>query len=224
MSYRTNARQVIIDDQVSEPSTMVFVRNHKSPDHLIEQLQTLYYLGHVEEFLHLADCVLEVQNPLVGESSFFETYAKALVEIQGFSTETHCAVNQAMMLNAQSVPAMKLHTLCLWKEMLKDGLYSEVETTIEAHLVKEPQDLLAAYLLAHHLFWKNRNEERAIELLESIVERRPSFLKAWLDLGMAYKKSRKSEKAQNAFKTCLDLDTNEQNCEQYERHLQSLYS
>ena len=80
---------------------------------------------------------------------------------------------------------------------------------------------LAQYTLAHHLFWKNRNTELALDLLENLVQELPQFTKAWACLGFVYNKVGNKEKAQQAFGECLALENNPEKIRFYKQQIAS---
>lgn len=222
MSYKPTARSVYAPPQESQSTTALFVRNHSCPEHLLDQLKTLYGRGHIEETIHLIECIVRNENPLISSADLFVLHAKALIEVQGFSVDALCALKQATLLEPENKDANELEMLCGIHELLQDGLYEKAVSGLKAIMESHPENMIAVYMLGHHLFWKSGNQAYATELLEKAVSMRPSFLKAWVSLGMAYKKNKCFEQADEAFTQCLDLDQNEANHEYYKKHQQSL--
>lgn len=222
MSYKKTARQIYTADLGDDSTTSIFVKNHQSPSHLLEQVVTLYVRGHIHETLHLISCIIDNNNALVNSADLFVINAKALIELQGFSIDAQCALEQALLLEPDHERAKALKELCSMHEALRDGIYETTEAQLRKHLTEKPKDPYASYILGYHLFWKNGSAQEAVDLLEATVRNRPSFLKAWLCLGIAYKRNKDYGRAEEAFHECISLDNNEHNREYYRKHLQSL--
>lgn len=210
------------NSKIQNSTTSLFIRNHTSPDQLLSQVQVLFAQGHTLEAGHVVECILDHYNPLISSSDLFSLHAKVFIELQGFNVHAQCAIQQALMLDPAHEESLALQELANLHEELRDGLYESAETALRELIAKEPKNIYARFILGSHLFWKNGREEEVIELLEGAVKTRPSFLKAWQCLAMAYKKSQAFEKAEMAFQECLALDTDSQNQDFYTKHLQSL--
>lgn len=186
------------------------------------QVDVLFAQGHLHEANHVVECIIDHCNPLVASPELFTLHSKIFIELFGFNVHAQCSVQQALLLDHTHEEALALQQLGSLHEELRDGLYESAETGLRTFIAQHPHNPYAKYILANHLFWKNGPEAEAIELLEKCVKNRPSFLKAWLCLAMAYKKCQNSTAAETAFQECLELDINSSNKEFYQKHLQSL--
>lgn len=222
MSSRRSARQFTNFGETTTSTTSLFVQNHTSPEHLLAQVETLFFRGDLHQTHHLIECIVENNNALVGSADLFVTHAKVFIELYGFNVHAQCSVEQALLLEPEHAEALKLKTLSRLHEEFRDGLYTQAETELRELIKSEPENIYAQYLLAYHLFWKNGAQTEALDLLETSVRQRPSFLRAWLCLAMAYKRGHQSEKAEDAFQECLALDKDPVNLEFYKNHLQSI--
>jgi len=200
----------------------MFIKHHTSPEQLLFQVKALFEQGHLHEAHHVIECIIENGNPLIASADLFALHAKIYVELFGFNVHAQCAIQQSLMLDPSNEEALALQKLSAVHEELRDGLYETGTAKLETLLAAEPGNAYAMYLLANQLFWKNGPETKAIALFEKSVKLRPSFLKSWLGLAMAYKKNQESAKAEDAFQECLALDINLLNQEFYKKHLQSL--
>jgi tetratricopeptide (TPR) repeat protein len=223
MGFKRSARQFVnTNDSADNCTTSLFVQNHTSPEHLLAQVEGLFHRGDIHQASHLIECIIDSNNALVSSADLFVLHAKTFIEQHGFSVHAQCSIQQALLLEPQHEEALRLQTLSKLHEEFRDGLYTQAQESIRAFLVENPQDVYARYLLAYNLFWKNGAQTEALELLEKCVKARPSFLRAWLCLAMAYKKSQDFAKADDAFQECLGLDRNPNNLDFYKNHLQSI--
>ncbi len=223
MSTRKSARQFVdTSNQGQNSTTSLFIKNHTSPTQLLSQVRMLFAEGHLHEAQHVMECIIDNYNPLISSADLFVLNAKVDIELHGFNVHAKCALQQALLLEPQHEEALKLSAVSQHHDELRDGLYETATEALRKQLQQDPNDVYAMYVLANHLFWKNGPEQEATSLLEKAVKLRPSFLKAWLCLAMAYKKAQDLGKAEGAFQECLSLDTNATNQEFYKKHLQSL--
>lgn len=217
------ARQLFngVDDRQGS-TTSLFVKKHKNPEHLLSQIEALYLQKQTAEVLHLIDCVIENNSDLLNQPELFVVHAKTLIELHGFGFPAESQLAQALILNPQSAMAVDLQRLFAINDELRDGLYVSGEEKLGQILKEDPKNALALFLLGNHLLWKTGSTQEAIQHLEKAVELRPSFLKAWVSLAMAYKKNHLFVMAEQAFQQCLSLDPNPQQQNFYKTHLQAL--
>ncbi|MBY0314398.1 MAG: hypothetical protein K2Q26_02685 [Bdellovibrionales bacterium] len=217
------ARQLFNSTEDRQGSTTsLFVKNHKNPDHLLSQIEALYLQNQTAEVLHLIDCVIENNSDLLNTPELFVLHAKALIEFHGFGYTAESQLSQALILDPQASSATELQNLFALHDELRDGLYASCEEKLGELLKKDPKNAFALFLLGNHLLWKTGSTQEAIQHLEKAVELRPSFLKAWVSLAMAYKKNHLFVMAEQAFQECISLDPNPNQQSFYKTHLQAL--
>ena len=223
MSTRRPARQSVDIGVANRQSTMTFfIKNHASPEQLLRQIEGLYNSGQTDEARSVCDCIIDAYHPLIENSDFFVLHAKILFEITDTADLAEAALEHALRLDTSNQSALELKNILWAQQDLRDGLYLKGETALRAILKAQTLNPYALFVLAHHLLWRNGSESEAIELLERCLILRPHFLKARLDLAMAYKKAHLLAKADAAFLECLRLDANAENHPLYRQHLQSL--
>lgn len=223
MSSKKTARQFVdFNTKTQNSTTALFIKNHTNPAQLLSQIQALFAQGQLHEANHVIECIIDNNNALLASADLFTLQAKIFIELSGFNVHAQCAIQQALLLEPLHEEALQLDKICALHEELRDGLYENAEASLRTTLAADSKSVYAMYVLANHLFWKNGPEAEATQLLEKCVKNRPSFLKAWLCLAMAYKKGQDFSKAENAFQECLGLDVNSSNKEFYKKHLQSL--
>jgi tetratricopeptide (TPR) repeat protein len=223
MGFKRSANQFVNTNEASTGcTTSLFVQNHTSPQHLLQQVEALVSRGEIHQASYLIDCIIDNNNALVSSADLFVLHAKIYIEQFGFSVHAQCAIQQALLLEPNHGDALRLQTLSNLHEEFRDGLYTQAQESVREFLKTNPDNVYATYLLAYNMFWKNGAESEAVELLEKCVKARPSFLRAWLCVAMAYKKNQNFEKAEDAFQECLGLDKNPSNSDFYKNHLQSI--
>jgi predicted Zn-dependent protease len=223
MSSKKSARQFAeTKTQTQNSTTSLFIKNHTSPEQLLAQIEVLFDQGHLHEANHAVECIIDHYNPLISSADLFTLHAKIYIELFGFNVHAQSSIQQALLLEPNHEEAIALQKVSALHEELRDGLYESAEEGLRSFISTHTENTYAMYVLANHLFWKNGPEVEAVELLEKVVKNRPSFLKAWLSLAMAYKKCLRPVKAEAAFLECLGLDINASNKEMYQKHLQSL--
>ncbi|MBY0385690.1 hypothetical protein K2X05_11090 [bacterium] len=223
MSTRRSARQSVDIGVADRQSTMTFfIKNHASPEQLLRQIEGLYNAGQTDEARNVCDCIVDAYHPLIQNSDFFVLHAKILFEVSDSRDLVKAALEQALLIDPSNSSALELKNTLMAQRDLRDGLYEQGEASLRTLLNGQTLNAYALFVLAHHLLWKNGPESEAIELFERCLILRPHFLKARLDLAMAYKKAHLFAKADAAFLECLRLDANAENHPFYRQHLQSL--
>jgi tetratricopeptide (TPR) repeat protein len=221
LSANKSARANIKEETNDIVSSMsYFVRHHKDSEQLFIQMRALFASGQLLEVNTLAQCVVNEYNDNIQNADFFILAAKAEIELHGFTKNVDGYLRQALKLapfNDVALAFFKMSSACL---DLKDGLYEKGEATLRRCLKTSSIRAYASFFLGHHLFWKNGELAEAVELLEDATNLRDSFLKAWVDLGLAYKRSGQREKANSAFEKCLKLDRETVRRAFYERHIE----
>lgn len=201
-------------------SMSYFVRHHRDPEQLFVQMHALFASGQLREVIALTQCIINEYNENIQNADFFILAAQAEIQLHGFSKTVDSYLRQALKVapfNDVALAFFKLSSACL---DLKDGLYDKGEDVLRECLSVSSLRPYACFFLGHHLFWKNGSLSEAISLLEEAVSLRDGFLKAWVDLAMAYKRSGEREKANGALQKCLKIDREPLRRAFYERHIE----
>ena len=223
MSTHKSARQLLdigVEKQLT--TTSLFIKKHANPDQLFRQIESLHQSGQLSEARKVIECVIDSYHQLIQSAEFFILYAQVLFEDQATQKEITAALQQSLFIEPENKKATDFLLLLKYQEELNDGLYAQGEQGLREMLEKEAWKAYTYYFLGHHLLWKNGPENEAVQFLERSLELKPRFLKAQLDLALAYKKGQNMYKAHGAFTKCIEIDANESNHDLYRRHLQSL--
>ena len=223
MSIRKSARQLLdIGEEKQLTTTSFFIRNHANPEQLFRQIEGLHQSGQLAEVRKVIECVIDSYHQLIQSAEFFILYAQVLFESDSSPKEITAALQQALFIEPGNKKATDFFQLLKYWEDIQDGLYVQGEEGLRELLSREVWKAYTYYFLGHHLLWKNGPQQEAVQFLERSLELKPRFLKAQLDLALAYKKGQLLLKAHGAFTKCIELDANESNHDLYRRHLQSL--
>jgi tetratricopeptide (TPR) repeat protein len=223
MSTRRSARHLFVSGDGEETNTIsLFVKNHTSPEHLLQQIEGLAHSGQTHEAQALCENIINAEHALLRSSAFFVLHAKILFELYGNSQKTAAAIRQALLVDPICSSALEFDAVLKSQGLLQDGLYAAGEASLRELLALHPLNAYAAFALAQHLLWKNGPENEAILWFEHCLQLRPRFLTAQLGLAYAYKKVRNFAKADLCFKECIRLDRNTENHPLYKQHLQNL--
>ncbi len=227
MNTRRSARHLLVLGESETASTVsLFIKNHTSPEHLLQQIEGLAHSGQNFEAQALCEHIINAEHILIRSADFFVLQAKILFEMPNeigrASERAQAAVRQALLIDPINASALEFDALLKSQSLLRDGLYADGEKALRDLLTLQPLNAYASYVLAQHLLWKNGPENEAILWFEHSLQLRPRFLAARLGLAHAYKKVRNFAKADVCFKECIKLDRNPDNHSIYKQHLQNL--
>lgn len=198
-----------------------FLKRHSNPESLLGQLKNLFIGGEIHSCKDMIQLIMEERHPLADHSDLLLLRAEIAFEESDQITEVSDWVKQAELCSKPSAALNDWKNLLKAKSALKEGDY-ELGQDILFSLLDSPHiNELAAYSLAHHLFWKNLDTQFAQELLEDLVSKRPQFVKAWACLGFVYNKQQFRDKAQLAFSQCLEFEKNPEKIKFYKQQFAS---
>ncbi|MCJ8276159.1 MAG: hypothetical protein MJK18_04905, partial [Bdellovibrionales bacterium] len=182
-----------------------FLKRHSSPEMLRGQLQNLLNRGEIDSCKDLIQLIIEEQHPLSGDERLFLMRAKIAFEQSDKESEYKDWIQQAKLCNSESELVKSWERLGEAQLALKEGDYQAGTVTLHNLLDDDMVGDLASYVLAHHLFWKSVDTNKALNILEELVENKPHFVKAWACLGFVYNKLQFKDKAQYAFGQCIEF-------------------
>ena len=198
-----------------------FLKRHSSPESLLGQLKSQLYQGHLDACRDLIQLIIREGHSLADNSSIYLLRAQISYEQAENKGEVMAWVQQAKLCKNLSPNIISWDELILGQTTLSEGDYVRGQMILEELLEHETVGYLAKFELAHHLFWKNLDAERAMQLLCEITEEHPEFIKAWSCLGFIYNKFGMKAKAQEAFGNCIELDSNPERLKFYHQQLAS---
>jgi tetratricopeptide (TPR) repeat protein len=198
-----------------------FLKRHADPEILLGQLKNLFLGGEIESCKDLIQLIIEEQHILSEAPELFILRAQIAFEQSDDPQEYKQWLKQAQLCPSSDNALNDWMKLTEAQSALKDGDYKTGEGLLHSLMDSEQVGNLALYVLAHHLFWKNIDTKKALELLEDIVQDRPHFVKAWACLGFVYNKLNFKAKAQYAFGQCIEFESNPEKIKFYKQQLAS---
>jgi tetratricopeptide (TPR) repeat protein len=203
-------------------SARSFLNRHADPNVLLAQLKTMLRQGQLGACHDLIQLVLREGHDLGDHSALYLLRA----EVAYFRGENLGEV-MAWVQQARLCPVSN-DELDLWEKLnqattaLKEGDAIQGQIDMEQLIADEGVvSHLAQFELSYHLFWKNIDAERALQMLSELTKEHPEFLQAWSCLGFAYNKFGMKIRAQQAFAQCLELDSNPDRLKIYKQQLAS---
>lgn len=143
--------------------------------------------GHIEQALSLA-ADIEAQKPdLLKDKEFVLLYARILFEAEGPSTKIKSLLNHALFEHPSDPLLLEYLEVAEAESNLSRERNDAGETALINIVRRSPHNYCALFLLGRHLFWVERDAERALIYLEQCVRIRPNFLRAAGCLVAVYK-------------------------------------
>lgn len=185
------------------------------------QLKTMLAQGHMAACRDLIQLILREGHVLADSSDIYLLRAEVAYLHGDNKGEILAWIQQAKLCGQLSQKIVHWDELVYAQTAITEGDYINGQLILEKLMESSEVGHLAQFELAYHLFWKNLDSERAIDLLETVTVDYPDFVKAWSCLGFAYNKFGMKTKAQEAFAHCIQLDTNPERLKIYKQQFAS---
>jgi tetratricopeptide (TPR) repeat protein len=143
--------------------------------------------GQLERALSLAK-VLETQKPdSLKSKEFVLLYTQILLEAEGPSTKIKSLLNQALIDNPSDPQLLEYLEVAEAESNLSREKDDAGEVALTNIIRRSPENVHALFLLGSHLFWVEKDAQRALRCLEQCVRFRPNFFRAKACLIAVYK-------------------------------------
>lgn len=184
------------------------------------KVKGLYEEGKIEDALLLAK-ITETEKPeLLKNTNFVLLYVQILLEIDGPSSKMKSLLTQALLENQDDSTLTEYLEIVEAKSNLSHEKNDLGEQALASIVRRSPKNPHALFLLGSHLFWVERDTQRALKYLEQCVNIRPTFLRAVACLAAVYKELNLSNNAARLLKKCAALSSSPQ-VKQFFRDLSS---
>ena len=181
-------------------AVMVTEAEQKTP--AITNIKKTFNEGNLEQALSLAKA-LEMQKPeSLKNVDFVLLYAQILIEVDAPSSKIKSLLNQALIDNPSDSRLLEYLEIVEAESNLsrdKDGAGVTALTNISR---RSPENVHALFLLGSHIFWVEKDPQRALRYLEQCVRLRPNFIKAKACLAAVYKGLGRNDLAARLFNEC----------------------
>ena len=172
----------------------------KSP--AIVNIKKAFNEGNLEQALSLAKA-LEMQKPeSLTNVEFVLLYTQILIEVDGPSSKTKSILNQALIDNSSDTRLSDYLEIVEAESNLSHEKDDAGEIALTNIIRRSPENVHALFLLGSHLFWVEKDSQRALRLLEQCVRLRPNFIKAKACLAAVYKDLGRNDFAARLFNEC----------------------
>jgi tetratricopeptide (TPR) repeat protein len=172
------------------------------------ELVTLYAEGKIEKALSLFMATRGQSPELDQDASFLLLGAKILFETEGPLGTIKALLMKAHLLAPEHSEIVDYLELTDAKEKLDLGSGDLAEQALKNLIRRTPKNPHALFLLGSHLYWSKKETEMSARYLQTCVANRPTFLRAWACLGAIYRATGHTDLSENAFRKCLQLETN----------------
>lgn len=182
----------------------------------------VYATGNLPLALSLARQVYENEATARKNAAFLVLYAKILIESEAPTSQVQGILGEAFLLEPENREVLDYMELLKLRYGLKRGVGDASEVLLKNLVRRSPHNVHALFILGTHMFWEDGQALAAIPYLESCVRLAPNFLRAWGCLGAIYKKMGNAPLAQQAFRKCLELETEPSMQQFFQQQLASL--
>ena len=181
-------------------SVMTTEAEKKTP--AITSIKKFFNEGQLEQALSLANA-LEMQKPdSLKNVNFVLLYAQILIEADAPSSKTKSLLNQALIDNPSDPRLLEYLEVVEAESNLSHDKNDAAETALTNIVRRSPENVHALFLLGSHLFWVEKDAQRALRYLEQSVRLRPNFIKAKACLAAVYKELNRNDLAAKLFNEC----------------------
>ena len=181
-------------------SVMTTEEEKKTP--VITNIKKAFNEGNLEQALSLAK-VLETQKPeSLKNVEFVLLYTQILIEVDGPSSKTKSLLNQALIDNPADSRLSDYLEIVEAESNLSHDKDDSGEVALANIIRRSPENVHALFLLGSHLFWVEKDSQRALRYLEQCTRLRPNFIKAKACLAAVYKDLGRKDIAARLFNEC----------------------
>jgi tetratricopeptide (TPR) repeat protein len=173
----------------------------------VEALTKLYAEGRNDRALALANEMFKNSPELIANPSFAMTFIKVLFECEAPGSHLRSVLAQAQLAFPGNPQIADYLEILDSKSFLKKSMMDPGEVMLMNVIRRSPDQVHAHFTLGAHFYWEEQEPLRAIPHLETCVRLRPVYLRAWACLGGVYHSLGNQQLAQNAFRKCLELES-----------------
>ena len=153
----------------------------------IANIKKFFNDGQLERALSLSKA-LEIQKPeSLKSKEFVLLYAQILLETEGPSTKIKSLLNQILIDYPADPQLLEYLEVAEAESNLSRQKDDAGEIALANIIRRSPENTHALFLLGSHLFWAEKDAQRALRYLEQCVKIRPNFFRAKACLAAVYK-------------------------------------
>ena len=169
---------------------------------VITNIKKAFNEGNLAQALSLAKA-LETQKPeSIKNVEFVLLYTQILIEVDGPSSKTKSLLSQALIDNPADTRLSDYLEIVEAESNFSRDKDDAGEVALTNIIRRSPENAHALFFLGSHLFWVEKDSQRALRYLEQCVRLRPNFIKAKACLAAVYKDLGRNDFAVRLFKEC----------------------
>lgn len=166
-------------------SVMITDAEKKIP--VIVDIKKFFNDGRLEQALLLAKTLETQKSDALKSKEFALLYAQILFEADGPSTKIKSILNQALIDNSSDPQLLEYLEVAEAESNLSRNKDDAGEVALSNIIRRSPENAQALFLMGTHLFWVEKDAQRALKYLEQCVRLRPNFFTAKVCLIRVYK-------------------------------------
>ncbi len=152
----------------------------------VSKIQSLYDEGSLDLALSLAAALEKGDPDSLKDVNFVLLYTQILIEVDAPSSKTKSLLNQALVADSFNPDLLEYLEIVEAESNLSSESGDAGEVALANIVRRSPQNVHALFLLGSHLYWVEKDPQRALRYLEQCVRFRPNFIRAKACLAAVY--------------------------------------
>ncbi len=187
-------------------SVMVSEEEKENPS--ITKIKNYYSEGNLNQSLLLADQLASSKPEMLTNANFVLLYVQILLEADAPSGKIKSILLHALNDNPAHPQLLEYIELAECESNLSHEKDDAGEIGLANIIRRSPGNVHALFILGAHLFWIEKDTQRALRYLEQCVRQRPNFVRAKACLAAVYKDLNMIDYAARLMKECAAQTTN----------------
>lgn len=185
------------------------IKNEKSEIGILSIAKGYFLKGELPRSLNFLETLAKEKPEESKQADYIILYLRILIEMDGPQSKMRTLLANGLVNHPENKMLLEIQEIFDAREKLKKGPNDAGELALRDLLLRSPDNYLALFTLASHMFWSDGDTKNTPVLLERCVRIRPVFVRAWGCLGAIYKTVGKVEQSRYAFQMCIKLENSE---------------
>lgn len=174
----------------------------------IPKIKKFYSEGKTDQALLLADDLVKQKKEILSNANFAVLYVQILIEVDAPSGMIKSALIRALNASPQHPQLLEYMEVAECEANLSHEQDDAGEIGLANVIRRSPGNVHALFILGAHLFWIEKDAQRALRYLEQCVRQRPVFIRAKACLAAVYKDLKMNEHAARLLHECALQSSN----------------
>jgi predicted Zn-dependent protease len=180
---------------------MTAAEDKKNPS--VSKINALYNEGRIEQALLFANNLANQKPEYLKNAHFALLYAQILMEVDGPSSKIKSVLIHALNENPDNQQLLEYLEVAEAEAYLSHEKNDAGEVELANIIRRSPDNVHALFILGAHLFWIEKEPQRALKYLEQCVRLRPNFMRAKACLAAVYKTLNMKESVEKLVVDCV---------------------